>query len=208
MAKCIVTVGRQFGSGGGEVARRVAELMGVKCFDKELISKAAENSGISPDVLEAVDERAANSFLYSLAMASYGGQIAAMTGAETVMSDRLFSMQSDIIRNIAKEDGAVVIGRCADDILINYKPLLRVFLYAPVEERIKRIAKQHSLSEPNAKSLIKKTDKKRASYYNFYTGKNWGVAENYDICIDTSKFGIEETAQIILNAASALEKSL
>jgi len=206
MSKCIITVGRQFGSGGGEIARKVAELIGVKCYDKELIVKSAEESGISSDVLEAVDERATNSFLYSLAMASYNGQIATMTGNEMVMSDRLFSVQSEIIRNIAKEGSCVIIGRCADDILAKYKPLLRVFVYAPIEERVKRIAMQHSLTEQNARALIKKTDKKRASYYNFYTGKSWGVAENYDICIDTSRFGIEKTAEIIVKASETLEK--
>ena len=139
MSKCIITVGRQFGSGGGEIARKVASILGLPCYDKELIVKAAEKSGISRDVLESVDERATNSFLYSLAMSSYNGQIATMTGNEMVMSDRLFTIQSEVIRNISKEGGCVIIGRCADDILSEYDPLLRVFVYAPMEERVSRI---------------------------------------------------------------------
>ncbi len=205
MSKCIVTVGRQFGSGGGEIARKVAEFLDVKCYDKELILKSAEESGISPDVLESVDERATNSFLYSLAMASYNGQVASISGNEVMMSDRLFSLQSDIIRGIARDNGAVIIGRCADDVLSEVKPVLRVFFYAPMEERIKRIVKQHSLTEPNAKALIKKTDKKRASYYNFYTGKTWGAPENYDIMIDTSVFTVGGAAKIVADAAKMLE---
>jgi len=161
MNKCIVTIGRMFGSGGGEIARKTAELLGVKCYDKELIIKSAEASGISPEQLETVDERATNSFLYSLAMASYNGQIAGITGNDMIMSDRLFSVQSDIIRNIAGEGSAVIIGRCADDILAGCDGLLKVFVYAPLENRIKRIMEQHSLEESEAKALIKKTDKKR-----------------------------------------------
>lgn len=204
MKDCIVTVGRMFGSGGGEIARKVAELMGVKCYDKELIIKSAEMSGISIEKLETVDERATNSFLYSLAMASYNGQVASITGNDMIMSDRLFTVQSDIIRSIANEGSSVIIGRCADDVLAEHGNLLKVFVYAPLEERIKRIAEQHSLSESEAKALIKKTDKKRSTYYNFYTGKSWGVAENYDICIDTSRFGIEKCANIIVKAAEEL----
>lgn len=204
MNKCIVTIGRMFGSGGGEIARKTAELLGVKCYDKELIIKSAEASGISPEQLETVDERATNSFLYSLAMASYNGQIAGITGNDMIMSDRLFSVQSDIIRGIANEGSSVIIGRCADDILSEYDCLLKVFVYAPLENRIKRIMEQHSLEESEAKALIKKTDKKRASYYNFYTGKSWGASENYNICIDTSRFGIEESARIIAYAAEVL----
>jgi hypothetical protein len=204
MNKCIVTIGRMFGSGGGEIARKTAELLGVKCYDKELIIKSAEASGISPEQLETVDERATNSFLYSLAMASYNGQIAGITGNDMIMSDRLFSVQSDIIRNIAGEGSAVIIGRCADDILAGCDGLLKVFVYAPLENRIKRIMEQHSLEESEAKALIKKTDKKRASYYNFYTGKSWGASENYNICIDTSRFGIEKSARIIASAAEVL----
>lgn len=204
MNKCIVTIGRMFGSGGGEIARKTAELLGVKCYDKELIIKSAEASGISPEQLETVDERATNSFLYSLAMASYNGQIAGITGNDMIMSDRLFSVQSDIIRGIANEGSSVIIGRCADDILSEYDCLLKVFVYAPLENRIKRIMEQHSLEESEAKALIKKTDKKRASYYNFYTGKSWGASENYNICINTSRFGIEESARIIAYAAEVL----
>lgn len=204
MNKCIVTIGRMFGSGGGEIARKTAELLGVKCYDKELIIKSAEASGISPEQLETVDERATNSFLYSLAMASYNGQIAGITGNDMIMSDRLFSVQSDIIRGIANEGSSVIIGRCADDILSKYDCLLKVFVYAPLENRIKRIMEQHSLEESEAKALIKKTDKKRASYYNFYTGRSWGASENYNICIDTSRFGIEESARIIAYAAEVL----
>ena len=204
MNKCIVTIGRMFGSGGGEIARKTAELLGVKCYDKELIIKSAEASGISPEQLETVDERATNSFLYSLAMASYNGQIAGITGNDMIMSDRLFSVQSDIIRNIAGEGSAVIIGRCADDILAGCDGLLKVFVYAPLENRIKRIMAQHKLDESEAKALIKKTDKKRSSYYNFYTGKSWGASENYNICIDTSLFGIEKSARIIASAAEVL----
>ena len=204
MSKCIITVGRQFGSGGGEIARKVASILGLPCYDKELIVKAAEKSGISRDVLESVDERATNSFLYSLAMSSYNGQIATMTGNEMVMSDRLFTIQSEVIRNISKEGGCVIIGRCADDILSEYDPLLRVFVDAPMEERVSRIAKQHSLNEASAKALIKKTDKKRAAYYNFYTGKSWGVPENYDLCVETARFGIDKAAEIIAAAAKLM----
>ncbi|MEG1743892.1 MAG: cytidylate kinase-like family protein, partial [Clostridia bacterium] len=136
MKKCVITIGRQFGSGGGEIARKTAEKLQITCLDKELIEKSAEKSGISREAFESVDERATNSFLYSLAMSSYGGQLSAVGNTDIVLSDRLFSVQSEIIRKAAQESSCIIIGRCADDILSKTEKILRVFIYAPLDVRV------------------------------------------------------------------------
>lgn len=197
MKKTIITIGRQFGSGGGEIGKKTAELLGIPCYDKEIIIKSSEDSGISREALEKADERTTNSFLYSLAMSSYSGQLSAMGAGDVLMSDRMYLVQSETIRKLADQGSCVMIGRCADDVLSSYENLVKIFIYAPFESRYKRIAATHEISEPNAKTLTKKTDKKRASYYNFYTSKTWGYSDNYHLSIDSTLLGTEKTAQFL-----------
>ena len=190
MGRHIVTVARQFGCGGGEIAKKLAELLSVEYFDKELLEKAAEASGISKDAFERADERAASSFLYSLAMSSYSGHI-------SPVSDKLFTVQSDAIRKLAAEKDCVIVGRCADDLLSSYEGLTRIFIHAPLEYRLAVVMERHQLSESSARTLIRKTDKKRASYYNFYTSKDWGTSQNYDITINAAVLGVDKTAALL-----------
>ncbi len=195
--KRIITIGRQFGSGGAEIGKRLAELLGINYYDKEILIKAAENSGINRDAFERADERATSSFLYSLAMSSYSGHISPLGVGDVMMSDKVFSVQSEEIKRLASLGNAVFVGRCADDILFEESDLTKVFIHSPFDERIKRIMEKLELEEQNAKKLINKTDKKRASYYNFYTSKSWGDAKNYHISIDSSILGINGTAEIL-----------
>ena len=163
MGRHIVTVARQFGCGGGEIAKKLAELLSVEYFDKELLEKAAEASGISKDAFERADERAASSFLYSLAMSSYSGHISPVGVNDVMLSDKLFTVQSDAIRKLAAEKDCVIVGRCADDLLSSYEGLTRIFIHAPLEYRLAVVMERHQLSESSARTLIRKTDKKRAS---------------------------------------------
>ncbi len=194
--KLAITIGRQFGSGGREIGMRVGEILGIKVYDKELLTMAAEKKGINPDYLRRVDEKAANSLLYTLAM---GGSLygARHLGVDVPINDQLFIAQTEIIKEAAESDSAIFIGRCADYILRNHPHRLSFFIYSDFESRVNRIAKRHDISAKEAEALINKTDKKRISYYNFYTGKKWGKFENYHMSLDSSLLGVEGTAQMI-----------
>ncbi len=200
MKKFSLTIARQYGSGGREIGLKVAEILGVKAYGRELINLAAQKSGLSEDVLSIADEKHPSSLLYTLAMGS------TMYGMPNIrydvpINDKLFAVQSDIIRKTAEKESAVYIGRCADYVLKNEENLFRVFIYAPLDKRTERISERNSISESEAKSLIEKTDKRRSNYYNFYTGAKWGRYENYDLLIDATIMGIDGTAQLIADAA-------
>lgn len=198
-----VTIARQYGSGGREIGNRVAELLGVKVYDRELITMAASKSGLPADSLDHVDEKATNSLLYTLAMGSslfYGSN----TGFNMPVNDKLFIVQSEIIGNIADRESCVIVGRCGDYVLRNHPGTLSVFVYAPAEERIKRIMERHSVGYDEAKELMNKTDRRRINYYNFYTGRKWGKFDHYDLMIDSHLLGTEGTAQIIADMAERL----
>lgn len=194
--KLAITIGRQYGSGGRDIGIRVGELLGIKVYDKELLTMAAEKRGINPDYLRRVDEKAASSLLYTLAM---GGSLygARHLGVDVPINDQLFITQTEIIKEVAEADSAIFIGRCADYILRNHPHRLSFFIYSDFEARVRRIAKRHDISNKEAESLINKTDKKRINYYNFYTGKKWGKFENYHMSLDSSLLGVEGTAQMI-----------
>lgn len=192
----IITVSRQFGSGGRIIAERVANKLGIPLYDKEILEKAAADSGIAKEHFEKADERRTNSFLFSLVSAHYGTSTP-MEINNIINDDNLFLHTAETIKNIASEP-CVIVGRCADDILKDYK-LLRVFVCAELPDRIKRISERFEIAEKAAGTLIKKTDKNRANFYNFYSGKTWGDAANYDICINTSKITYDEAADIIVS---------
>lgn len=194
--KHIITIGRQFGSGGRQLAKAVADRLDIKYYDKELISLAAKESGYNPEIFENVDERATNSLLYSLSMGMYnlGNGYAPMR--DMPVNDQLYLLQHKIIRELAAEP-CVIVGRCADYILRNNKNLLRIFVYANFDERVKNAINIHDVPENKAESIVKKTDKTRANYYNFYSNQKWGCVENYDLCLNTSTISIENAVNLI-----------
>lgn len=192
----VITIARQFGSGGHEVGKRVAALLGIKMYDKELIMMAAEKSGYHPDVLMKADEKAAGSLLYTLAIGSsrFGG----ITGNyDMPINDKLFIAQNEIIQELAEREQCVIIGRCGDYALRNFENKFSVFIYADEAMRVDRIMESRGISADEARSLIAKEDKKRAGYYNFYTGKKWGSTERYGASFNTAVLGIEGTAELI-----------
>ena len=201
MKKTIITIARQSGSGGREIGERVAELLGIPKYDKEFVTMAAEKeSALDPHALEKVDERATSSLLYTLAMGS--NMFHAPHVSHTLpLNDRLFAIQCSIIRSLAEEHSCVMIGRCADYVLRENPDRLSVFIYADVDARKKRVAERHNVKESEALDIINKTDRRRASYYNFYTGNKWGKYDNYHIAINSSVLGIEGTARLIADMA-------
>jgi len=191
-----ITIGRQYGSGGHDIGLRVGELLGFKVYDKELIRLAAEKSGVNPDYLRRVDEKATNSLLYTLALGTslYGAR---HLGVDVPINDQLFITQTDIIKKAAEEESCIFIGRCADYILRNHPCRLSFFIHADIKARAQRISERYGISHEEAVSRINKTDKQRVNYYNFYTGKKWGKFDNYHLSIDSSLLGVEGTAQVI-----------
>lgn len=202
----IVTIARRYGSGGREIGEKVAALLGIKCYDRELITMAAARGNLSEDALARADEVAAGSLLYTLAMGSTSyGMHAAPHGYRMPINDKLFYLQSDIIRELAEQEDCVFVGRCADYVLREEPCVLRVFVYGDEEKRIARIMSQHDLPRNKAIDLMNKTDHRRASYYNFYTGQKWGKHENYSLAIDAYTLGMDGTAKMIADFALALK---
>lgn len=199
----VITIARQFGSGGHEVGRRVAALLGIPVYDKELIMMAAEKSGYHPDVLSKADERAAGSLLYTLAIGSsrFGG----LSGNYDIpINDKLFIVQNEIIQELAEKEPCVIVGRCGDYALRHFENKLSVFIYADEAMRVGRIVESRGISESEAQSLIAKEDKKRAGYYNFYTGAKWGSMDRYAASFNTAVLGIEGTAELIAHIARTM----
>lgn len=196
--KLIITIARQYGSGGREIGERVAELLGIPLYDKEIITDAASKGDLNAEVIRKSEETAANSLLYTLAMGSNIAGGAMHFGYKMPLSDKLFILQSDVIKGYAREGSCVIIGRCSDYVLRDEENILRLFIYGDLDHRQKRVSERHpELKSASVIDVINKTDKRRASYYNFYTGGKWGKYDNYDMAINSSALGIEETARII-----------
>ena len=204
----IITIGRQFGSGGREIGYMVADKLGIKLYDKEMLQRAAQDSGICEELFESHDEKPSNSFLYSLVMDTYSMGYSGSTYNDMPINHKIFLAQFDAIKKIANEGPCILVGRCADYALEGYPNLLSVFIHADLDARIKRIAKKYDLTNAKAKDLIIKTNKKRASYYNYYTDKRWCDADSYDVCLDSSVLGLEGTAEAIIKLIEVKEKGI
>ncbi len=197
----IITIARQYGSGGRLIGQTAAKKLGVSFFDKEIIQLAAEQSGVSSEYIERFDEKASSSLLYSLSLgasatisADYG------TSPELPANDKVFLMQHNVIRQVAEND-CVIVGRCADYVLADRKDCVKVFIYADIKRRCGRISSIENVSEEKALSMIKKADKTRANYYNRFASGKWGTPENYDLCINSGRLGIEKSAALIIEYA-------
>ena len=192
----IITIGRQFGCGGKRIAEALGEKLGIPVYDHELIIKAAQESGFSAEFFERSDEKKRFFSLTSIFAGSYNSD------TENYMSDKgLFKIQCETIQSIAEQGPAIIVGRCSDYVLRDRKNTLNVFLTSPLEDRVKRISETEGVTLEKAEEIVEKQDKNREEYYNYYTFGNWGVASNYDLCIDSSIAGIEGTADIIIQFA-------
>lgn len=197
----VITIGRQFGSGGRAIGKLVAEKLGIPFYDKEIIKHIAKESGFSHEILNDYDEKPTNSFLYSLSLGAYtyGNSITGIP--EMPISDKIFVIQSDVIKYLAKQGPCVIVGRCAESILKDEVDYLSVFIHTDFDSRIKRVSEYDNISYDDAAGRIRKTDKKRASYHNYYSELKWGAATSYDLCIN-SKIGIENAAQLIVDTVN------
>ena len=193
--KTIITIGRQFGSGGKEVGIRVAKELGIPFYDKELLQEAAKKSGLCEKIFENFDERP-KSLLYSIAMDSYMFSLPG-AGAGDSLEQQVYLATFDTIRHIAEQGPCVIIGRCADYALAENPNHLRLFIHAPMEARIQRVARRQKLTPEEARKTIIKTDKRRASYYEYYSSKKGGAVDSYDFCLDSSYLGLSGTVELI-----------
>ncbi len=202
----VITISRQFGSGGHEVGEKLARQLDVPFYDKALIAMAAKQSGLSEEVFANADEKATSSLLYSMVMGSYsfGARVPGIN--EMPINDKLFIIQSDIIKKAAADGPCVIIGRCADYILREHENCLNVFVHASKEERVRRSIAKKDCEERKAADFVTKKDKQRANYYNFYSNKRWDDLQNYDITIDTSRFTVDEAVDILMDAAKRLDR--
>ena len=201
----IITIGREFGSAGREIGYKIAKDFGIKLYDKEMLNRAAKESGICEELFEAHDEKPTNSSLYSLVMDTYSLGYSSGGYTDMPINHKVFLAQFDAIKKIASEGPCILVGRCADYALEEFDNVLTVFIHAKMEARIRRIARIYNLTDAKAKEMIQKTDKQRSSYYNYYTNKKWSDAESYDICLDSSVLGIDGTAEAIKHLVAIKE---
>lgn len=195
----VITIGREYGSAGREIGRKLAADLGIKCYDKELLALASKESGMCEELFHNHDEKPTNSFLYSLVMDTYSFGYSSAGFTDMPMNHKVFLAQFEAIKKLAAEGPCVMVGRCADYALADNKDCFSVFVHADLDWRINRIAGKYNKTPKEAKDMITKTDKSRASYYNYYTNKKWGAAAGYSLCVDSGVLGIEGAAQAIIN---------
>ena len=189
----VITIGRQFGSAGREIGEQVAKEFGIKYYDKELLSRAAKESGFCEEILENHDERPTSSFLYNLVMDTYSFGYNASHYVDMPISHKVFLAQFDAIKKVAGEGPCVIVGRCADYALQDMKNCVHIFIYGNEDAKTQFVMKKYNVDAAKAKDMCNKKDKQRQSYYNYYSSKKWGRADSYDLCINSSVLGQEGT---------------
>lgn len=201
MSGQIITIGRQFGSGGREIGETIAKKLNIPFYDKELITMAAEQSGVSAEVFEKADEKASNTLLYALLMSSFQMSMHPSQTTELPLNDKLFMIQFDIIKRIAKAGPCVIVGRCSNYMLRDFPNVVNAFIHAPWEARIQRVMRIYSVDKRGAEDMMQKTDKRRATYYSYFTNSKWSDIGNYDIAINSATLGVDGSAEMIIDFA-------
>jgi cytidylate kinase len=193
----VITISRQFGSGGREIGKKLAEKLEIPFYDNELIEREAKQSGFSTAAFENAENKATNSLLYSIAMGmnAYGNQ--ELGFAHLSLDDRIYLAQSEVIRNVAEEGPCVIVGRCADYVLKDFPNVISIFIWAGIEFRKKRAVELYNLSEVKTEDNIIKIDRRRANYYNYHANEKWGKAENYHLSIRSDTIGVDACAECI-----------
>ncbi len=202
----IITLGRQLGSNGKIIGKQLAEKLGYKFYDKEIIARIAKENGLSESIFAEMDEKPSTSMLYSLVMGVQSAKGLYYQYNDFLNGDNLFKLQVDLIKKIATEGPCIIVGRCADYILREEKNLIKLFLYASTEERIKNLMVRDNMNEKEARSAVSKADKRRSNYYNFYTNRTWGSVNNYDLCLDTSSLSTDACVDFLLHYVKEKEK--
>ena len=193
----VICIGRQFGSGGHEIGQGLSEKLGIPFYDKEILKKAAEESGILPELFEQADEKPTNSLLYSLSTGAHGHTVTFSNYNDYLTNDRLFSFQSDTIRRLAEKESCIIIGRCADFVLKDRDDVLSVFVHADEAFCLEQAMERNSMTLKEMKRFIEQTDKYRGDFYKYYTGHEWNDLRNYDLSLNSGKLGFEKCVEMI-----------
>lgn len=204
MKRNIITIGRQFGSNGREIGHMLADKLNYTFYDKEIINETAKNSGLSEKILHSLDEKPSQSFLYSLITDPYSYGFTS-TGYHNNLNQQAFQATYDTIKKIGDDGSCVIVGRCADYALRHYDNLLKIFIFAPIDERVNTVCKKFNLTEDKARNQIIKEDKARASYYNYYTSKKWGALDSYDLFVNSSLMSLEKTVDYIVDYINLID---
>lgn len=189
--KYVITIARQYGSGGRTIGQMLADKLGVHYYDRELMKLASDESGISEQLFAKADEKLKSTSLFRAARKVYNGELIPPESDDFTSSDNLFNYQAKIIRELAQEESCVIIGRCADYVLKEYDNVLSVFIHAPRDFCVMQATEKLNLNEKEIERYIQKTDRYRADYYKYHTGRDWTDARNYDLCLDSSKLGYD-----------------
>lgn len=197
MKKFVVAISREYGSGGREIGKALAERLGISCYDKTIIKLTADKSGLEPDYIEKSEEKIGNSFLFSMQYSAYSS-LDSLVYYDTPTNDKMFIAQSSVITDLAASESCIILGRCADYVLRNNENLVRIFVRADLPDRVARAVDQYGLSAKNADAAVKKADKSRANYYKYYTTRAWGAPENSDLMINSSCTGTDGAVEIIM----------
>ncbi len=203
----VITIGRSFGSGGRELGRLIADKLGISFYDKMLLVKAAEKSGLRPEYMAHNDEKPPTFFgggmtPFSLGFYTGAGVSGWMNDPSATGADSIYKAQSDFMHELAASEPCVIVGRSADYILRDVANTVNIFVHAPIDDCVARIIKRsEGLNESQARSLAEKTNKLRSNFYNFYTDRRWGHASTYDLCLDSSKLPMDELAEIVIDYA-------
>jgi len=188
----IITISRQYGSGGREIGQKLAEHLGIPYYDKELIILAAERSGYARSLFEEADQKASNSMIFSLMRAG-----SMVNTYDMPLNDKIYLIQSGVIQQVARKGSCVIVGRCADYVLQDKFPCINFFIHANLQKRMDRAVKLYGLSPDDVQSVLLKTDKRRETYYNYYTGRKFGDARNYTLSLDSLGVGIENAVRVL-----------
>ncbi len=195
----VLTVSREAYCGGDELARTIADKLGFKFYDREIISLASQKSGIHEDHFDAIEKRPTNSILYSVVMGMYTTRGAYVKLDDVLTDDKIYQVQADIIRDMATDGNCVFVGRCSDYILRSREKCVNIFLHASNADRISRVMKEQNATENEAKKIITRADKKRRSYYNYYTNREWGAMANYDLSLNLSKIPEQDAVKVVIS---------
>ena len=196
MGNLIITISREFASGGRFIGEKLAAQLGIPFFDKTIIQMAAEKSGLSPEFIEQSEEKASNSFLFNLATTAQSSSNF-MLQYDTPVTDKAFFAQAAVIRELAAKDSCVIVGRCADHVLREEEKLVKIFVFGTLEDRVRRAVDKYGVSAHGAEEKIKKIDKSRSNYYKYYTGEPWGAVKNFDLAINSTFTGLDGAVSII-----------
>lgn len=200
MDRYVITIARQYGSGGRTIGEMLADRLGIHFYDKELMKLASEDSGINERLFNTADEKVKQSVFSKMFKTdkAYTGEVISPESGGFISDDNLFNYQAKVVKELAEKENCVIVGRCADYVLKDYDHVLSVFIHGPKEFCMQEAAKKINLTGKELERFIAKTDKERADYYKYYTGREWTDARNYDLCLDSSKLGFERCVEEII----------